>query len=371
MTIVTVDPPDSKAPLIDPLRRAGIRVHCTGPGRGSVQLGRRIHGAPAVRRVLEQGQDVVHIHSLWQHLTNCAAPLARSAGVPYIIQSRRHARASCALAKARPAQDGVPDAQGPARPAWGIGHPDDGPLEARNIVQLGLRVPLLVVPLGVDVEGFLTSPRNAEVEARWPARWRAQAALLFLGRIDPIKGTEFLAEAWGRLTQEFPDWVLVIAGPDWRGHQATFEAALARHSGRETTVFVGSVFDQDKRNLLASCDLLVQPSFQENFGITIAESLASARPVITTRTTPWSVLETRKLGWWIDVGTEPLYKAMRDAMSRPREELDEMGRRGRALAEEEFTWPSITRRLTSAYEWVMGHAPKPAFAFESGAEITN
>jgi glycosyltransferase involved in cell wall biosynthesis len=367
VTIVTVDPPDSRAPHIDPLRRAGIRVHCTGPGRGPFNKGSA--STATVRRVLEQGQDVVHIHSLWQHLTNCAAPLARQAGVPYIIQSdgmlEPHALASAPLRKTVfLALKGRRDLRGAAAIRA------TAPLEARNIVRLGLGVPLLVVPLGVDVEGFLTSPRNAEVEAKWPVL-SGKRRVLFLGRIDPIKGTEFLAEAWGRLTREFPDWVLVMAGPDWRGHQAAFEAALVRHSGRETTVFVGSVFDQDKRNVLASCDFMVQPSFQENFGITIAEALASARPVITTRTTPWSVIETRKLGWWIDVGAEPLYKAMQDAMSRPREELDDMGRRGRALAEEEFTWPSISRRLTSAYEWVAGRAPKPSFAFEGGAEITN
>ncbi len=85
VTIVTVDPPDSKAPHIDPLRRAGVRVHCTGPGRGLFNKGSA--STATVRRVLEQGQDVVHIHSLWQHLTNCAAPLAKSAGVLHIIQS--------------------------------------------------------------------------------------------------------------------------------------------------------------------------------------------------------------------------------------------------------------------------------------------
>jgi len=95
----------------------------------------------------------VHIHSLWQHLTNCAAPLARSAGVPYIIQSdgmleptrgalRGLQKAAFLMLKGRR------DLRGP-RPSG-----QTAPLEARNIVRPGSACPAAGVPLGVDVEAF-------------------------------------------------------------------------------------------------------------------------------------------------------------------------------------------------------------------------
>src|SRR5205085_3244525 len=85
LTIVTTDDPATSGAFVDSLRGAGVAVHCTGPGRGPFHKGRTTR--PTLRRVLEQGQDIVHIHSLWQHMTNCACSEARRAGVPYIIQS--------------------------------------------------------------------------------------------------------------------------------------------------------------------------------------------------------------------------------------------------------------------------------------------
>ncbi len=139
-----------------------------------------------------------------------------------------------------------------------------------------------------------------------------QTRVLFLGRIDLTKGTEF-----PRGRREGDVRVSPLGAGDGRpglprASGCVWRQLLVRHSGRETTVFVGSVFDQDKRNLLASCDLLVQPSFpRRTSGSLIAELLASCVFCDQTRTTPWSVIETRKLGWWIEVGAEPLYNAMR------------------------------------------------------------
>ena len=60
---------------------------------------------------------------------------------------------------------------------------------------------------------------------RWPAL-AGKRRLLFMGRIDPVKGTLNLARAWGALAGRFPGWRLVVAGADWRGHRAAFEAAV-------------------------------------------------------------------------------------------------------------------------------------------------
>jgi len=126
------------------------------------------------------------------------------------------------------------------RDCAGPRHPDNGPLEARNTCAWVCDVPLLVVALGVDVEGFLTRPATRSLRPSGGAGGQATASCS--GAIDPIRARSFLAEAWGRLTREFPDWVLVMAGPDWRGHQAVFEAALAKHSGAKTKRFSSALF---------------------------------------------------------------------------------------------------------------------------------
>jgi glycosyltransferase involved in cell wall biosynthesis len=104
--------------------------------------------------------------------------------------------------------------------------------------------------------------------------------------------------------------------------------------------------------LYQEADLFVLPSFSENFGLVIAEALASGVPVITTRATPWSELEEFGCGWWIGVGVEPLVTALREATALPREALREMGRRGRLLIEQRYDWEELGRQMAKVYEGI-------------------
>lgn len=105
----------------------------------------------------------------------------------------------------------------------------------------------------------------------------ADAPLVFLGRIEPIKGTHTaiaVAKAAGRR--------LVIAGnvPDeYRGY---FEAEVQPHLG-PGVAYVGPVDDAQKNELLGGALAFLMPiHWEEPFGIVMAEALACGTPVIGT-----------------------------------------------------------------------------------------
>jgi glycosyltransferase involved in cell wall biosynthesis len=103
----------------------------------------------------------------------------------------------------------------------------------------------------------------------------------------------------------------------------------------------------------------VLPSKSENFGMVVAEALAARTPVITTKGAPWQELETHRCGWWIDMGVESLIEALEKAMSHSPVELHEMGRRGRQLVEEKYTWDRVAGQMIEVYEWLLGRGPRP------------
>jgi glycosyltransferase involved in cell wall biosynthesis len=100
-------------------------------------------------------------------------------------------------------------------------------------------------------------------------------------------------------------------------------------------------------------DLFIHPSDSENFGISIAEALYAGLPVVTTKGAPWQELEEHNCGWWIDIGVEPLVKALKSAMGLTDDERLEMGRRGHELVLEKYTWDAIGREMAKAYEGVL------------------
>jgi len=223
--------------------------------------------------------------------------------------------------------------------------------EAESLRRLGFRQPVAILPHGIRPVTEKPTDR-----ARDPADQGRVRTALFLSRLHPVKGLPNLINAWARAAPQ--GWRLVIAGPDQGGHLQAIKALIRRLGLGESVQYVGEVRDVVKSALYRAADLFVLPTYTENFGIVVAEALAYAVPVITTRGAPWSELETHRCGWWIDIGEEPLVKALQEAMALSDQARLEMGARGRALAQR-YEWAGIARQLHAAYRWVLDRSERP------------
>jgi glycosyltransferase involved in cell wall biosynthesis len=183
--------------------------------------------------------------------------------------------------------------------------------------------------------------------------------LLFLSRLHPKKGIDFLLRAWAGLYRKHPDWELVIAGPDQLGHRRAMQA-LAADLGLSRVVWRDAVFGSAKTELYRTADLFVLPTHAENFGLVVAEALAHGVPVITTTNSPWAGLRRNDCGWWIDLTDAALSETLHDAMGTPSAALAAMGSRGRAWMERDFAWPVVAREMLAVYRWMLGDGAPPS-----------
>jgi glycosyltransferase involved in cell wall biosynthesis len=222
-------------------------------------------------------------------------------------------------------------------------------MEADHLRQLGLTVPIAIIPNGVVV------PNQWKQSSSRDASRRA----LFLSRIHPKKGLPMLIDAWEEVRPH--GWELVIAGPSESKHRGELEAEVQKHGLQDVVSFLGPVADENKWTLYRESDLFVLPTHSENFGVVVAEALASGIPALTTTGAPWSVLEERKCGWWVDPEESAIAGALREATQYTDKERLEMGRRGRKLVVKQFSWASVARKMKAAYQWVVGEASCPEF----------
>jgi glycosyltransferase involved in cell wall biosynthesis len=321
-------------------------------GAGPRRLGR----SPAMNRWLHVAcssgdVEIIHNHGMWQMNAIYPAWAARAGDVP-LVWSPRGCFSKWAMRHGSFYK----------KPFWRLlQHPAlrrtacfhaTAESEYLDIRRLGFRQPVCVIPNGIDL------PPLCERE---PA---ASRTLLFLGRIHVVKGLENLVHAWARVEAGFPEWSLRIVGGDDGYHGSDGHLEALRSRVRDLAVrrveFVPGRYGEAKFREYRNADLYVLPSFSENFGVTVAESLTMETPVITTHGTPWGGLEQQAAGWWIGIGADPLEQCLREALSRPPQVLAEMGRHGRSWMSREYAWPQIADRLADVYAWVVDRSrPEP------------
>jgi D-inositol-3-phosphate glycosyltransferase len=139
-----------------------------------------------------------------------------------------------------------------------------------------------VIPLGVDLDLF--RPASKEAARAELGLSGDQRIVLFVGRIEPLKGVDILINAAAMLESDTDCSVMVVGGDDTARTQVARLRELARAKGIEGRVsFVGAVDHERLPLYYNAADVCVVPSHYESFGLVAVEAMASGVPVVASR----------------------------------------------------------------------------------------
>lgn len=229
-------------------------------------------------------------------------------------------------------------------------------------IKLGLKAPVIIVPNGTNLP-----PENLEnpggALSKKLKSLSKQRLVLFMGRIEPIKGLDILLQSWADLTSEdnYKNVNLMIAGPDERNYTRKLKSMTSKLGIDDKVFFYGMVDNDSKWLLYKQADIFILPSYSENFGLVVAEALASGTPVITTTSTPWEILETYNAGKWVSPEKQSLTNALRQLLDMPCEKLRAMGKEGQKMVRENYSWDIIAEKLVSVYQYVLEKKDIPVY----------
>lgn len=294
--------------------------------------------APLLARSLEVwNPDVVHLHGLWTYPSKSVLEWHRATQKPYLISV--HGMLSPVALSYSPIKKRISRWLYQDRCLAGASalHAT-AESETAEIRAFGYKGRICEFPNGVSA-----------VDAPPPSGLGPSRTILSLGRLRHKKGLDVLIAAWAEIEDAYPDWRLRIVGPDEGGGHVGVLKRLIAHRGLTRCAIEGPLFGPERNQAMADAELFVLPSRNENFGMTVAESLMMGVPVIASRGSPWKRLESVGCGIWVDLEKD----ALKDALIRMIELDDstrrDMGALGRAWMLREFSWGEVAARSLDVY----------------------
>ena len=320
--------------------------------------------APALGAAVDTSHAaIVHSHGLWMWSDWVASRAARARKLPHIVSPHGMLEPWAMANSARKKQVMWRVFQKRALDRARVLHAlCDAEKDAMRA--LGLRNPIAVIPNGVNLSEFAALPEPSEFDAAFPIA-KERKVLLFMARLHPKKGLVPLLHAWRELAPKFPDWLLVIAGPDENGHRAELENLVAQFELRRAVTFTGMLDGALKRAALSRADAFVLPSFSEGFSIAILEAMACRLPVLLTPECHFDDAAVEGAALSGEPNARALGQSARALLELSDDARAQMGARGYDLVARKYTWERIAAAWGELYQWCDNKAEMPNFVVKN------
>ena len=227
--------------------------------------------------------------------------------------------------------------------------------EAKRTESLNLKAPFTIVPNGIHRQDFepLVSPEL--FYQKFPETKNKQL-IIFLGRIDPKKGLDLLANAMGKIHDQFSQAHLVIAGPDNIGFLNTAKNYFSEAGCLDKVTFTGILTGRLKYSALSAAEIYVAPSYSEGFSMSVLEGMASGLSCVITTGCNFPEAAELNAAYEVDIDADKIANALTKCLQNS-QEAKAMGERARKLILEQYTWDSIATKLIDVYAAIINQKP--------------
>jgi glycosyltransferase involved in cell wall biosynthesis len=292
--------------------------------------------APGGIRKLVADADVVELCSHWTMLNAVVYRAARALGKPYLV-APAGALPIAGRSKVIKSLYNTAVGRGIIRNASGHVAITEG--ELPSFAAYGVDpARVVVIPNGVsppetddpDCDGF-----------RARAKLGTRPFVLFMGRLNFVKGPDFLLDAFAQVAADFPGYDLVFAGRD-DGLRQPLTARAAELGLASRVHFVGFLGSAEREAAYRSASLLAIPSRMDAMSLVAGEAGIRGTPVLLTDRCGFDEVETAGGGMVVPASPDGLADGLR-ALLRDPQRLAQMGRTLQAYLGSRFSWERSAR----------------------------
>lgn len=299
-------------------------------------------GWHTIRRLVNEA-DVVHLMGHWSVLNVLAYFAARLAGKPYVVcpagclplfgRSRGLKRLyngliGNAIIRNASAWIAVTEGELPHFEAYGI--------PASQVV---------VIPNGVSEDDFPLAERQALF---YKFRLPDAPMILFMGRLNPIKGPDLLLQAFIQIRDKLPAHQLVFAGPDG-GMRSELQTMVEQQGLQSRVRFLGYIEGVDKASAYRFAQLLVVPSRQEAMSIVALEAGICGTPVLLTDQCGFSEIRSIDPRLEVPASVEGIAGGLMSVLGTA-DALQQIAPRWQQFVKQRYAWDAVVLQFIRLYE---------------------
>jgi glycosyltransferase involved in cell wall biosynthesis len=226
--------------------------------------------------------------------------------------------------------------------------------------------PNFVLPLGISCPGTIPHARHhLRQHFNIPVD---EPIILFLSRLHPVKGLEYLIPALGKLIHH--PFRFILAGNGTPEYEDKIKSLIVSNGLNNRTYLTGFVSGELKNILIQGSNIFAQTSHIESFGLSVLEALAAGLPVLVTDGVALaSLVQEQKLGYVTELEVSAIASAIENYLTNP-QQAQEMGNRARQLIYEQYTWDSIAKKLVQVYRAIIQNQLIPTY-INTNKELLN
>ena len=223
-------------------------------------------------------------------------------------------------------------------------------IEVEQYIKMGVeRDRISLIPNGINISEFENADK-VKGNFRRAYKLSDKKILLFIGRLNAIKGIDFLLNTFAILTKDIKDTILVIAGPD-DGYKNEIESRINLLKINDKVLLIDGLYGEDKISAMKDADMFIYPSRHEIFGIAPLEALMCGTPVIVTENCGCADF-LREANGGIVVKYQDisgLLDSIQNILDK-KEEAKKLASNGMELVQRQFNWNEITKDMIKLYK---------------------
>lgn len=210
---------------------------------------------------------------------------------------------------------------------------------------------VVVIPNGIDPNQYVESTESEASVLTKLGLTKQDSYLLFLGRLNAIKGPDLLLDAFIEIADKYPELHLVFAGPD-SGLQSRLESISSQSTAMRRIHFTGYLGGSDKVYALRNALCLAIPSRNEAMSIVVLEAGICGTPVLFTNKCGLDDFAQKGAGIMVDAFAKSIGDGLIQALS-DLTKLQKSGEYLKVLVRETFLWESQANRYYQYYQQII------------------